>query len=223
MEQEILDALKTRFPGVDERTLRRIAANKAKTAKAEDNATTIAEGVTFQHVLDNHGDFRATEATKTAVSNYEKTHGLKDGKQVQGGAPESEPGGDTQPGAGGNDLSKQITAAVTAAVKPLQDEITALKSGKVSETRQQKLNAIIGKLPENLRKPYARVSVKDMTDEEFETLATDITTEVDGLLAEANAKGAVFGKPSSGGGKVTSGKEPTKEEVDAVAAAMGLK
>lgn len=222
MEQEILDALKTRYPGVDERTLRRIAANKAKTAKADDNATTIAEGVTFQQVLDSNGDYRATEATKTAVTNYEKTHSLKDGQKVQGGEPAIEPNKDTQPGTGGNDLASQITAAVSAALKPLQDEISTLKSGKVSETRQQKLNDIIGKLPENLRKPYTRVPVKDMTDEEFETLTSEVTTEVDGLLADVDAKGAVFGKPSSGNGKVTSGKEPTKEEVDAVAAAMGL-
>lgn len=218
MKKQILDALKAKFPGVSETILSRIADKLAKTTISEGDVTTAVEGVTVQQVLESYGDSRATEATQSAVSNYEKKHSLKDGQKIQGGAPASEPGNDTPPATGGNDLASQITAAVAAAMKPLQDEITALKTGKVSETRQQKLDDIIGKLPENLRKPYARVSVKDMTDEEFETL----TTEVDGLLADVDAKGAVFGKPSTGGGKTQPGKEPTKEEVDAVAKAMGL-
>lgn len=222
MKKQILDALKAKFPGVSETILSRIADKLAKTTTSEEDVATAVEGVTVQQVIESYGDSRATEATQTAVSNYEKKHGLKDGQKVQGGAPASEPGNDTPPATGGNDLASQITAAVAAAMKPLQDEITALKTGKVSETRQQKLNDIIGKLPENLRKPYARVSVKDMTDEEFETLTTEVATEVDGLLADVDAKGAVFGKPSTGGGKTQPGKEPTKEEVDAVAKAMGL-
>lgn len=222
MRKEILDALKAKFPGVSEAILNRIADKLSKTATTAEQVATAVEGVTIQQVIDSYGDSRATEAQQTAVSNYEKKHGLKDGQKVQGGAPASEPNNDTQPAAGGTDLASQIAAAVTAAIKPLQDEITTLKTGKVSETRQQKLNAIIGKLPENLRKPYTRVSVKDMTDEEFETLTTEVTAEVDGLLADVDAKGAVFGKPTTGSGKTSSGKEPTKDEVDAVAKAMGL-
>jgi hypothetical protein len=222
MRKEILDALKAKFPGVSEAILNRTADKLSRTVTTAEQVATAVEGVTIQQVIDSYGDSRATESQQTAVSNYEKKHGLKDGQKVQGGAPASEPSNDTQPAAGGTDLASQITAAVTAAVKPLQDEITALKTGKVSENRQQKLNNIIGKLPENLRKPYARVSVKDMTDEEFETLTTEVTAEVDGLLADVDAKGAVFGKPTTGVGKTQSGKEPTKEEVDAVAKAMGL-
>lgn len=222
MRKEILDALKAKFPGVSEAILNRIADKLSKTATTAEQVATAVEGVTIQQVIDSYGDSRATEAQQTAVSNYEKKHGLKDGQKVQGGAPASEPSSDTQPATGGNDLASQITAAVTAAIKPLQDEITALKSGKVSETRQQKLNDIIGKLPENLRKPYTRIPVKDMTDEEFATLTTEVTAEVDGLLADVDAKGAVFGKPTTGSGKTSSGKEPTKDEVDAVAKAMGL-
>lgn len=222
MRKEILDALKAKFPGVSEAILNRIADKLSKTATTAEQVATAVEGVTIQQVIESYGDSRATEAQQTAVSNYEKKHGLKDGQKVQGGAPTSEPNIDTQPAAGGTDLASQINAAVTAAIKPLKDEITALKSGKVSETRQQKLNDIIGKLPENLRKPYTRIPVKDMTDEEFATLTTEVTAEVDGLLADVDAKGAVFGKPTTGSGKTSSGKEPTKDEVDAVAKAMGL-
>lgn len=222
MKQKILEALQAKFPGVDAKILSRIADKLAKTTTNEEDVATAVEGVTVQQVIESYGDSRATEATQTAVSNYEKKHGLKDGQKVQGGAPASEPNKDTPPVAGGNDLASQVAAIVTATIKPLHDEIIQLKIGKVSETRQQKLNDIIGKLPENLRKPYARVSVKDMTDEEFETLTTEVTAEVDSLLADVDAKGAVFGKPSTGNGKTTPGKEPTKEELDAVAKAMGL-
>lgn len=222
MKKQILDALKAKYPAVSEAILSRIADKLAKTAIAEEDVAAAVEGVTLNQVLESYGDSRATEATQSAVSNYEKKHGLKEGQKTNGGVPASEPNNDTQPTAGGNDLASQITAAVAAAMKPLQDEISTLKSGEVAEIRQQTLKTIISKLPENLQKPYARVSVKDMSDEEFETLTSEIKTEVDGLVSDADAKGAVFGKPSSGSGKVTSGKEPTKEEVDAVAAAMGL-
>ena len=86
MRKEILDALKAKFTGVSDAILGRIADKLAKTATTAEQVATAVEGVTFQQVLESYGDSRATEAQQTAVSNYEKKHGLKDGKQVKGGA-----------------------------------------------------------------------------------------------------------------------------------------
>ena len=82
MKKKILELLKTKFEGVSESILDRIAEKLAKTVTTEEQAATSVEGVTLQQVLEAYGDSRATEATKTAVSNYEKRHGLKDGRKI---------------------------------------------------------------------------------------------------------------------------------------------
>ena len=87
MEKKILDALTERYSGVKESILRRVAAKLAKNVENEDDITTAVEGA-FADVLEAYGDQRATDATKTAVLNYEKKHNLKDGKAVDGGKPD---------------------------------------------------------------------------------------------------------------------------------------
>ena len=42
--------------------------------------------MTLQQLFDSYGDSWATEAQRTAVSNYEKKYGLKDGAKVTSGA-----------------------------------------------------------------------------------------------------------------------------------------
>lgn len=222
MRKEILDALKAKFPGVSESILGRIADKLAKTASTQEQVTAAVEGVTFQQVLESYGDSRATEAQQTAVSNYEKKHGLREGQKVEGGAPKNELNKETTPAAGGDDLASQITAAVKAAVKPLQDEIATLKTGKVTETRRQKLDAIISKLPEDLRKPYARTPVNDMSDEEFEALTGEIQTEVEGLVTATTVRGAVFGRPAGGAQAGPKGKEATEDEASKVIERLGI-
>lgn len=206
MRKQILDALKAKFPGVSDAVLGRIADKIAKTTTNEEDVATAVEGVTLQQVLDSYGDSRATEATQTAVSNYEKKHGLKDGQKVQGGAPASEPGNDTEPGAGGNDIASQITAAVQRAMKPLQDEITTLKAGKMSETRRQQLDAVMANSSDKFKsrtgKNFDRLSFKD--EEDFNSWLEDVKTEAEEDVAGETARGTVFGRPKVGqnsGGK----------------------
>lgn len=82
MYQQILDALKKKFAGVNDKILERMAKKMAKTTKTEDEVQTAVDGVTFQQIIDSEGDRRANEATDTAVRNYETKHNLKDGKPV---------------------------------------------------------------------------------------------------------------------------------------------
>jgi hypothetical protein len=216
MKLIILNALKAKFTGVNDNILNRIAEKLAKTVTQEADVAAAVEAVTFQQVIDGEADRRATDATQTAVTNYEKKHGLKDGQKAAGGEPEKdEPTQGQQQQAQGGDLSAIVSAAVTSAVKPLQDEINTLKLGKVVETRTQKLNAVIEKLPDSLKKPYSRISIDKMTDEEFDTFVSETTTEVEGVVSEYSTKGAVFNTPL--GGSVTiNQKEPTKDEIAAV-------
>jgi hypothetical protein len=212
MKLKILNALKTVFEGVDEKILNRIAEKLAKTVTAEEEVQPAVDGVTFQQIIEAEADRRATEATQTAVANYERKHGLKDGQKTEAGDANRNNGPDSSktPDSGGDKVSMElITAAVAAAVKPVSDELNALKSGKVTDERKLKLDAVTGKLPDNLRKPYNRISLKDMTDEEFDTFITEATAEVDGVVADLAAKGAVLKAPIGG---ATVKKEPSKEE-----------
>ncbi len=79
----ILAGLQTKFPGTDTATLTRIATKKAEGVTDETKVNSIVEGISFQDVMQNYGDFRAGQAQTSAVSNYEKKHGLKDGKPIE--------------------------------------------------------------------------------------------------------------------------------------------
>lgn len=82
IQELILAGLQQKFTGADTATLTRIAAKKAEGVTDENQVQSIVEGISFQDVLQSYGDFRAGNATKTAVLNYEKQHGIKDGKPI---------------------------------------------------------------------------------------------------------------------------------------------
>ncbi len=86
--------------------------------------------------------------------------------------------------------------------KKLSDELAAIKDQKVVTDRKGRLNAIIEKLPEALRKPYQRMDVKNLSDEDFDALTGEVSTEVETLVKESAAQGAVFGRPKGGTGVV---------------------
>lgn len=206
MKKEALDALKAKYPGVSEAILSRIADKIAKTAKTQEEVTAAVEGVTFQQVLESYGDSRATEAQQTAVTNYEKKHGLKDGKKVEtggeqkpgetGGAGEGEKGG----AAGGSDLAAQIAAAIAAEMKPLKDELAAMKGEKTANSRKAALNKVLEGAPEKIRqryeKDFARMTFND--DEDFNAWIGEITPDVEAITSDFNAKGGVVGRPKGG-------------------------
>lgn len=214
MKNRILGALKAKFEGVGDAILSRIAEKLVRTVTNEDAVQGAVDAVTFQQIIDGEADRRATEATQSAVSNYEKKHSLKEGKPVAGGAQENK----TATTTGGEITAETIAAAVAAAVKPLADEINALKIGKVSEGRKLRLEAVIDKLPDSLKKTYGRVALKDMTDDEFEAFISETTSDVEAMVADAATKGAVMKTPM-GGGK-TAGKEPSKEDAAEVIGGM---
>lgn len=217
MKKTIFEALKAKFTGVADAILERIASKMAKTVTTEEQAKEAVEALTFQQVLESYGDSRATDATKTAVLNYEKTHGLKDGKPVTKTGSDPDQGADTDPGdtdpdmpAWAKNLNKQLNT--------LTDRITRMDGERTTTARRQQLAAIVDKLPESLRKAYGRVSVENLTEEEFTALTGEITAEVEGIAKEMGAKGAVFGRPAKSGGNSGSGteKEATDAEVQAV-------
>lgn len=225
MKTKILAALKTKFPGRNANVLDRIADTLAKSVTAEEQVSTSVEGVTadFVAMVESYGDSRATEAQQTAVQNYETKHNLKDGKPINGG--EGNGGGTepTNPTGGNNGGAETIPDWAKKLIednKSLKESLNKMYGERTTATRKQQLAGVFGKLPEDLRKPYERISVDSLSEDEFSTLLSDVTSEVDGIAAKLSAKGAVFGKPSAfnGGGE---SKGLTKEQETAIAAREG--
>lgn len=201
MKKEILEALTTKFPGVSASILGRIADKLAKTATTAEQVKTAVEGVTIQQVIESYGDSRATEASNTArenaVKDYENRYGLKDGVKVTNNTNN----GGEQP-TGGSATNPTGGDETPAWAKTLLERIGRLEISKTTETRKQQLNAIIGKLPETTRKAYERLPLDKYSDEEFTTMLGEVTTEVEGIVDETQARGGVFGKPSATGGTI---------------------
>lgn len=152
MKEKILALLKTKFPGVDEATLIRIAEKKANGVTDESQLQTIADGVGFQDVLNSYGDFRANSAVTSAVTNYEKKHGLKDGKPIEIEKPVEKPV--EKPA---DDMATIIANAVSAAMKPLSDKLTQFETEKLQAIRQEQIMAKAKEygIPESQAKRYA--------------------------------------------------------------------
>lgn len=244
MKQKILEALKTKFEGVDAKILDRIATKMAKTVKTEDEVEPAVEKVTFQEILTSYGDARATEATQTAVSNYEKKHGLKDGKKVNTDGDDDADDDDADDaddysddddkgGRGGKKNSKakskakddeNVPAWAKALIdgnKKLTERLDAIDKGKVTASRKEKLNKAIEKLTDKQKKPYGRVSLDGMTDEEFEEFLEEVTTDAEEMASENEANENSFSAPLGGRHEGSGGKkDATKEELDAVADAL---
>lgn len=215
MKKEILDALKTKFPGVSDNVLDRIANKLAKTVTTAEQVKTAVEGVTIQQVIESYGDSRATEASNTArenaVKDYESRYGLKDGVKTTTtttGGEQSNGGSATNPQTGGSE-------DIPAWAQKLIERIDAQDAARTTETRKQQLNAVIGKLPESMRKAYERLPLDKYSAEEFTTLLGEVTTEVEGIANDTAARGGVFGRPSA-----NTGGQPTTELSDAQKAAI---
>lgn len=223
MKQRILEALKAKFPGVSDKILGRIADKLVKTVTTQEQVATTVEGVTFQQVLESYGDSRATEASQTAVRNYEATYGLKDGKVVKQDDDGIKKEGD------GDEKVPAWAQALIADNKEMKATIKAMQGEKITASRRDQLSKIISTLPPAIRKAYERTPVDTLTDEEFESLKGEITSEAAEIAKETTAKGVVFGRPSVQGGTKTQqtssnhgGKEATEDEATAVVDKLGI-
>lgn len=168
--EQILTGLQQKFTGVDTAILTRIATKKAEGVTDETKVNSIVEGIGFSDVLNSYGDFRAGDASKTAVTNYEKRHNLKDGKPVETTTTTTQQQTtEQQP-----DMAKIIADAVSAAVKPLSDKIAQFETEKSQATRQEQILAKAKEygIPENYAK---RCAIKD--DEDLDSYFKDLKQE----------------------------------------------
>jgi len=211
MHKIALDALKTRFEGISESVLDRMAKKIAKTATTAEEVKSTVEEVTIQQIIDAEGDRRATDAQKTAVANYERKHGLKDGKTIEPSDP-NEPT-DTPDAKDPEDMPQWAKALVETNAK-LQQQLSAMSSERITNDRKQQLSAVVEQLPEHLQKPYARMKLDGLSDEEFKTTLEDVKTEVGGIVDNLKQSGLVFARPL--GGESKGAEELTKSQLETI-------
>lgn len=239
MRKKIISALATRFEGVDAKILGRIADNlmAAKTLETDEDINSAVEEVTFADILKSYGDARATDASKTAVSNYEKRHGLKNGKPVEH---TDDDDGDDDDDDNDDDVTKvrktnhsktkqndgiaEMLAALKEELKgelqKANDSIAELRAGKVNEDRRKKLNDRIKDLKESQRKAYTRLPLESYSDEDFDKLLDEIDGEVAEIVKENKAADAssfspIFGSAGAAGDLGAKDK-PSDAEIDAI-------
>ena len=168
--EQILAGLQQKFAGVDTAILTRIATKKAEGVTDETKVNSIVEGISFSDVLNSYGDFRAGDASKTAVTNYEKKHNLKEGKPIEiTTTTTQQQTTEQQP-----DMATIIANAVSAAVKPLSDKLAQFETEKVQATRSQQILAKAKEygIPEKYAK---RCAIKD--DEDLDAYFKDLKQE----------------------------------------------
>lgn len=138
--EQILAGLKTKFTGVEDAILQRIASKKAEGVTGESKVNSIVEGISFQDVLNSYGDYRADGAQKTAISNYEKKHNIKDGKPVEEPKPQPTPTPAPQP-----KPAEEVPAWAQSLIdsnKTLSEKLEAMDAKTKADARNQQIDAV---------------------------------------------------------------------------------
>lgn len=212
MEKKILDALIEKYSGVKESILRRVATKLAKTVDNEDDIATAVDGA-FADVLEAYGDQRATDAQKTAVANYERKHNLKDGKAIDGGEPEND-----EPDQQDADEAPAWAKTLIEDNKSLKERLDKLDADRQTKSRRDRLDEVIAKLPDHLKRGYQRMSLEG-DEEAFAAALDEVKTEVDDILAKQGSRGAVFSRPQQSTADIS---KASQQESDEFKKLMGL-
>ena len=167
--EQILAGLQQKFAGVDTAILTRIATKKAEGVTDETKVNSIVEGISFSDVLNSYGDFRAGQAQTSSIANYEKRHGLKDGKPIETTTTTT-----TIKTEENKDDVPAWAQALIDSNKSLSDKLTQFETEKAQATRSQQILAKAKEygIPENYAK---RCAIKD--DEDLDAYFKDLKQE----------------------------------------------
>ena len=190
--QKIIELLKAQMPNATDDEVKAAAEKMLDEAKRE-------------------ADRRATEATKTAVENYEKKHNLKDGKPSSSEPPSSPAVEPSKP-----EEAPAWAKALIESYQALQAKVDAFEKGKVTDGRKAVFDKIVAKLPDSLRAAYSRTSYQDLSDDAFDKLKGEIEKEIDDIVKDQKTKGATFSPRASDSGKTLDSDEASEEDLGAV-------
>jgi hypothetical protein len=187
MESKLLELLKAKFVGVSDTTLSRIAKKKAVAAKEETELPAIVEAITWESVLQSEVDFKLTEANKKAVENYEKTHGLKEGKPVK---PEQTPTDDVP------EWYKKILGDQKTEVDALKKQLSDFQTNQLKSTlKKQVLEKVAGKISPAFLEVFP-IDLDDIT--KVEEVANSAIAAYAKIQQELVNGSVVFDKPAGG-------------------------
>lgn len=209
MFKQILDALTTKYKGVDARILTRMARKLAKSVKSEDEVQDAVDGVTMMDFIQQESDRSASAATENAVKNYEQKYHIKDGKPFKAAEPtppaDGDGEGDEDDDEGDEGTTKTPTAskngrarkhvskleaqiaALTETVSTLTGTITKMQQDRTAKTRRQQYEELFEGVDEKVKNRYLRnfdrLSFKDDNDfnEWLEEMTPQVTEELKAL------------------------------------------
>ena len=202
MKEKILTFLKSKLTGVSESFLAGVADTFSKTVKEEkDIETTITDGIIetikFSATqLQVEGDRRATDASKTALKNFQEKHGLKeDGTPIKKVIkPE-----DVKP-------DPDEPAWFTAYKKEQGESFTKLQKD-IDTQKQEKTSVALSKRVREHEKlkdiPASYFKGRNLTpksEDEIDQLVASIETDFNGFKQEMAEKGVEISTPPAGGG-----------------------
>lgn len=191
MNKIILEALTAKFEGVNAEILTRVAEKLATKATTEEEAKALAEGVSFQDLLDRYADYRVQQASS---------------KQPKPAPQEPKPN-DPKPAPQEPKQPNEPSDVLPEWAKDLKAELESYKAQEANAKRLGKLKDILKELPESLRgryeRDFSRLTFKD--DEDFTQWVEELTPDVSSILEDYKKMGGSVTNPKGGGGN----QEPT--------------
>ena len=197
MNKIILEALTAKFEGVNAEILTRVADKLATKATTEEEAKTLAEGVSFQDLLDRYADYRVQQASSKQPKPAPQEP--KPAPAPQEPKPAPAPQEPKQP--------NEPSDVLPEWAKELKAELESYKAQEANAKRLGKLKDILKELPESLRgryeRDFSRLTFKD--DEDFTQWVEELTPDVSSILEDYKKMGGSVTNPKGGGGN----QEPT--------------
>lgn len=222
MKKKLIAAIQAKFVGIDDNTAERLAKRiltKSEAITNDDEVQVAVDAITLSDVLKSVNDFSADEAVKR----YEEKYGLEKGVKKETPKPE-EPKPEVKPEekkepkpepdlmAAMKEMFSAFSKEMNQKFQTVSDEVSAIKTGRITEGRRAKLADAIKDLKDSQKKPYGRIKVDGMTDDEFNDFLSEVKEEVNDIISENRASGGVI-TPALGGKHAPSG--PVKEATDA--------
>ena len=199
--QQILALLQAKFAGVRKDGLAQLARMIALQVTSQEEAQALIDKLDVEKVTETVKDYRkdvdkeVSEANKTYEGNLKKKFKFV---ELDDPTPADDPTKKTNP----DDLQAAIKAAVAEVVKPLNDEIAALRGSKISESRLQMLTEKLGSCKDEtfkakVLKDFNRMSFTD--DNAFNEYLAETETDIVAFNQDLANKGlGEQGKPMFG-------------------------
>ena len=194
------------------------AIKKGDPITNDDEVASAVEAISLSDVLKSVSDFSADDARKQ----YESKYNLKDGQPLEKKAdPEPQKKEVKTEPEGKADVQKEVELAVakifgdlTKKLDTMGADIASFKTGRIVESRKQKLDKILKDLRDAQKKSYQRIPLDKMSDTEFDEFLTGVQEEVNDIVADNKALGAQVSAPLGGSHVEPAKGEASKEEVE---------